>query len=64
MTDGSPTDLYQNMLFQLQKKKWFYEALKVGIMIGNDKSLKDVAAIVNSSNAVVNVSNYSISNDY
>lgn len=61
MTDGSPTDLYQNMLFQLQKKKWFYEALKVGIMIGNDKSLKDVAAIVNSSNAVVNVSNYSIS---
>ncbi len=61
VTDGSPTDPYQDTLFQLQKENWFYEALKVGIMIGNDESLKDVAAIVDSPNAVVNVSDHSIS---
>lgn len=33
----------------------------LGIMIGNDESLKDVAAIVDSPNAVVNVSDHSIS---
>lgn len=61
MTDGFPTDLYQDMLFQHRKENWYYEALKVGIMIRSDASLKDVVAIVNSPDAVVNLLDHSIS---
>ncbi len=55
LTDGYPTDNWKGALEKIRENKWYQQAVKIGIALG-DKADKDVLAqIVGTSEAVVTV---------
>ena len=56
MSDGDPTDDWRKALEKInQENKWFREATKIGIAVGNDAKEDVLAAIAGSPEAVISV---------
>ena len=53
MTDGYPTDDYEDALDSIKQNKWFRYATKIGFAIGDAADDKAIADIVGNSEAVI-----------
>ncbi len=53
MSDGEPTDNFQDALEVLKRNNWFKKAIKVAIAIGNDANKKVLADFTGSKEAVI-----------
>jgi uncharacterized protein YegL len=55
MTDGEPTDNWQDSLEKLKRNSWFKHAIKVGIAIGDDANKAIIAKFTGTTEAVLEV---------
>lgn len=55
MSDGEPTDNYQNGLKKLKVNNWFKKAIKVAVAIGDDANTRVLQEFTGSSEAVLTV---------
>ena len=53
MTDGHPTDDYKNPLKEIQEKRVFEKATKIGFAIGDDADMTMIADVVGNTEAVL-----------
>ena len=57
LSDGEPTDDFQNGLEELRKNNWFKHAIKAAIAIGDDANKQTLAAFTGSMESVLEVHN-------
>ena len=57
LSDGGPTDDFENGLNKIKQNNWFKHAIKVAIAIGNDADKNILAQFTGNSEAVIEVHN-------
>ncbi len=59
MSDGAPNDDWQSALREIQQKKWFQQAIKIGIALGSHAKEDVLAEVVGDREGVLRVTNMS-----
>ena len=59
MSDGAPNDDWQSALREIQQKKWFQQAIKIGIALGDQADEDMLAELVGDREGVLRITNMS-----
>lgn len=60
MTDGASSDDYEKPLEDIKNNKWYRNAIKIGLALGNDPDVNMIAKVVGNPEAVVRTDNFAI----